>query len=161
EIRVDDVAIARHTVESLIRPDLGEYVENASVELDQSNPAATITVRIDSARFDEFLAALSGVGTVRSVTVNAADATDQLVDLEARLRNERRVEEEVLQLLANRTDAPLEDVVRVRRELSDVRESIERMEAQRQAILGRAELSTVRITLVGPEPKLAPGADDS
>jgi len=161
EIRVDDVAVGRSKVESLIRPDLGEYIENASVALDQSNPSATIAVRIDSARFDEFPAALSGVGTVRSVSVNAADATDQVVDLEARLRNERRVEEEVLRLLENRQDAPLEDIVRVRRELSDVRGSIERMEAQRQSILGRAELSTVRITLIGPEPKLDPGADDS
>ena len=153
EIRVDDVEVSRRTVEALLRPDLGEFVAEAAVALDRSRPTATLTVRINAARFDAFMESLAGIGTVRSVAVNAEDATDQVVDLEARLRNERRVESEVLELLADRPDASLEDIVRVRRELSDVRESIERMDAHRQSLIGRAALSTLRITLIGPAPE--------
>lgn len=150
EIRVDDVDVGRRTVEALVRPDLGEYISEAAVALDRSRPTATITVRIDAARFDAFMDSLAGIGTVRSVAITASDATDQVVDLDARLRNERRVESEVLGLLADRPDATLEDIVRVRRELASVRESIERMDGHRQSILGRAALSTLRITLIGP-----------
>lgn len=153
EIRVDDVEVSRRTVEALLRPDLGEFVAEATVELDRTRPTAVLTVRIDAGRFDAFMDSLAGIGTVRSVAITASDATDQIVDLDARLRNERRVESEVLELLADRPDASLDDIVRVRRELADVRESIERMDAHRQSLLGRAALSTLRITLIGPAPE--------
>jgi len=160
DIRVDDLESARRTLESLVRPDLGEYTAEATVDLDRWSPRATITVRIDASRFDAFVDSLRGIGAVRSLTITANDATDQLIDLDARLRNERRVESEVLGLLADRPDATLEDIVRVRRELSGVRESIERMEAQRQSLVSRAAFSTMRVTLIGPEPEGSRADDD-
>ncbi len=78
------------------------------------------------------------------------DVTSQVVDLEARLSNERRIEVELLELLERRDDAPLKDVLELRRQISAVRESVERLVAQQQRMSRLTELASV-LVIIRPE----------
>jgi len=64
-----------------------------------------------------------------------------------------RVEAELLQLLEKRTDAPLKDVLELRQSLSSVRETIERLQGQRQHLSRLVSLATVLVIIRPPDHK--------
>ncbi|MCC5823999.1 MAG: DUF4349 domain-containing protein [Phycisphaerales bacterium] len=148
-LRSSDVHHAADTLRTLIRTDQGEYIESAVVRGEGGSATARVVLRVSSERLDEVLAAVRGIGDVVSESVQAEDLTSQLVDVEARLRNERRVEAELLELMEAREELDLEGLVRLRRELGQVRGRIEQMEAQRLAMARRVSLSTVRVDVEG------------
>jgi len=115
--------------------------------------AATIEVRIPSARWDEALRGLEPLGRVEAVNVSAADVGEEFTDLGARAANARRLEERLIQLLATRT-GKLDDVLTVERELARVREQIERMEGRMRYLQAHAATSTLSVSLHEPFPVL-------
>jgi hypothetical protein len=72
--------------------------------------------------------------------------TSQIVDLRARLANARNTEQRLLVLQRERTDK-LSDVVNVEREISRVREEIERMEAQQKDMTNKVQFATIQLEM--------------
>lgn len=121
------------------------YVGASRETNDGASPTATITFRIPSANWDASIAALRGLATkvVREETA-ATEVTAELIDLEARIRN-LQASETALQAIA--ADAVrVEDLLDVRRELTTVRGDIERLDAQRAALVDRATYGTLATT---------------
>ncbi|MEO0482885.1 MAG: DUF4349 domain-containing protein [Planctomycetota bacterium] len=145
-MRVEDVETAYAFASAMVEQALGEYVEKASISGAGPERRGELTLRVRAAKLDETLARLRDLGTVTSLTVSGEDVTDQAVDLDARLRNETRIEAELLELLESREDASLDDVFSVRRRLDDVRSEIERLTAQRDALGRRVALATITAT---------------
>jgi hypothetical protein len=73
-----------------------------------------------------------------------------LVDIEARLEN-LRAEREQLRALYERANTT-EDVLAVQRELSDVQQEIERLEARQQSLQDQVAYSTLTVRLEEPRP---------
>ena len=121
--------------------------------------AATIELRVPSERFDEAVNGLSPIGKVESVNVSVQDVGEEYVDIQARVANARRLEQRLVELLANRT-GKLSDVLSVERELARVREEIERYEGRMRYLRTRASISTLSVSLHEPFPIVAehPGA---
>lgn len=67
------------------------------------------------------------MGTVENQMITAEDVSDQLVDVQARLRNLRKSEEMVLKIMER--SGSVGDVLKAANELSTIRESIERIDA--------------------------------
>ncbi len=126
---------------------LGEFVETSSISGEGENTRAELTLRVTADRLSGVLNELRGYGTVTSEQAGGHDITDQVVDIDARLRNEQRIEQELLTLLTSRKDSSLEDVLRVQQELSRVRGQIERMQAQRDSLGRLASLATVLVII--------------
>ena len=147
-VEVEDVGSSFGAVRGLVHESLGEYVSESSFRGGSGRPTGELTLRVLSSRRGDVVLALSELGEVLSHSVESADVSGQVVDLEARLRNERRVEGELLELLRDREDADLEEVIEMRRVLSGVRESIERLSGRLAEVRSRASLATVRVTLV-------------
>lgn len=124
-----------------------EYIENSAISGEGEQMQADLTLRVSAARLSEVLNALRDVGTVISQQLSGEDVTAQAVDLEARLSNERRIEQELLQLLEARQDAELKDVLELRNHIGSVREQIERLEAQRQHLSRLVSLATVLVII--------------
>ena len=59
----------------------------------------TVTVRVPERRFDDALARFSKLGEIVDMTTSAEDVSDQMVDLRARLRHQKAVEERLLGFL--------------------------------------------------------------
>ena len=79
-------------------------------------------------RTETALVELRKLGKVREESQNSSDVTSQYVDLQARLTNARNTEQRLTDLLRERT-GKLPEVVDVEREISRVREGIERMQS--------------------------------
>lgn len=155
---VEDLRSAFEAATRLARSLDGEFVENSAVNGREENARATVRLRVASDRLDHVMAEARALGEVAAEQLDARDVTDALVDLEARIRNEKRVEAELLDLLATRSDAPLADILKVRDALSQVRLRIEQLQAQQASLQQRVSLSTLTITLSvkAEEPKDEP-----
>lgn len=152
----------------VINEAVGEYIEASSLTGEGQNASATITLRVTAAHMSE---ALNQLRTLVGVTVVAEqsggqDVTDTVVDLDARIRNEQRIEKEVLALIDKRPDAPLKDILEIRAQLEGVRGRIEQLIGQRDRIGRMVSLATILVTVKpvdAPKPveKPAEKKDDS
>ena len=100
--------------------------------------------RIPVDRYSGFLASVSGLGFAESRREDAKDVTDEFVDVEARIRNSKKLEERIITLLDERT-GKISDVLEIERELARVREEIERMEGRLRLLADQSALATVTI----------------
>lgn len=114
----------------------------------------TVTYRVPANEFDAFLATVNDSGTVVSAQQNVEDVTDQVVDLEARLRTLRTERDRLRELYeqANST----EEVLAVERRLSEVQTEIERAEARLTSLERQVALSTVTVEIREPRPGAPP-----
>jgi acetolactate synthase regulatory subunit len=116
--------------------------------------SASLELRIPSEHFDDAVNGLSPIGKLESVSVTVQDVGEEYVDVEARVANARRLEQRLVELLANRT-GKLSDVLTVERELARVREEIERYEGRMRYLRTRASVSTLSIAVHEPFPIVA------
>ena len=106
---------------------------------------ASVEIRVPQERLETTLEALAKLGTVENRSLTAEDVTDQLVDSEARLRNLRKSEEMVLKIMER--SGSVGDVLKASQELSKIRESIERIDAQLKSLRNQVAYSTISLTL--------------
>lgn len=150
-IEVDSLELAIARVTQLAQR-LGGVVANSSVQTGKKNfRTATVVLRIPSNQFDAAMSGLNPFGKVESQNVGSEDVTEQFVDMTARMKNAKRLEERLITLLATRT-GKLEDVLAVERELARVREEIERYEGHLRYLRTRAAISTITVNLHEPYP---------
>ncbi|MHC5009014.1 MAG: DUF4349 domain-containing protein, partial [Planctomycetota bacterium] len=150
ELVTDDVAALFVRCTQLLSEVHGEFIESSSLSGSGIEARANLTMRVATSRLTQVLNDLRQLGTVRSEEARGEDVTDQVVDIEARLSNERRIEAELLELLEKRDDAPLKDVLELRRQISAVRESVERLVARQQRMSQLTELASV-LVIIRPE----------
>ncbi|MDQ6767724.1 MAG: DUF4349 domain-containing protein [Candidatus Eremiobacteraeota bacterium] len=149
-LEVTDVTKALRTATSLTNAQLGDVIG-----LNDDNPAsedavhtATMQIRVPQYRFEQMLDALGSLGKVKQKSVNAQDVSDQIVDAQARLRNLRRTEADILKIMDR--SGNIEQVLNVTQQLGGVREEIERLDAQIQGMRYQVAYSTVNITFSSP-----------
>jgi nitrate reductase NapE component len=103
-------------------------------------------LRIPDGKLASSLTELRKLGQPKEESQNSADVTGQYVDLVARLSNARNTEQRLLTLLRDRT-GNLKDVVAAEGEIARVRESIERMEAERKNFDNKVQYATIQVEL--------------
>lgn len=151
ELRSRDVRAAFARAALLVSEAGGEFVQESTLSGQEDRLQANLTLRVAAERLSTVLQALRELGEVRSEAAGGEDVTSQVVDLEARLKNERRVEQELLQLLESRKDAPLKEVLELRTAIDGVRQSIETMTAQRERLSRLVSLATVLVLIRTPD----------
>ncbi len=134
----------------IVVPEIGEAIRQAEAlakEADgwvQTVSGDTVILRVPAAAYDATVAKVEALGLVSHRELQAADVTEEFVDLEARLKNARAVRERMQELLsrAENVTAALE----VEKELKRLGEEIERMEAKLEVLRHRVAYSTITIT---------------
>jgi hypothetical protein len=113
---------------------------------DGSTPySVNMQIRVPQNNLEPTLIALGKLGTVDSQSLQAEDVSNQLVDFQARLKN-LKASETVLQGIMQRSGT-VADVLKVSQELSEVRQSIEQIDAQLTNLKNQVAYSTVQLTL--------------
>ena len=103
------------------------------------------TVRIPTARFDEFMLLTEGIGNVTSSGRSAENVTSQYTDYEARLDTLKTQEERLLSMLEESGD--LESLFALEARLSEVRYEIESIERNLRNLDQRLAYSTVNLEI--------------
>lgn len=146
-VKGTDVSVAFEKARFVVSEAQGEYVETSSRSGQNEYASATMVLRVVPKRLPEVLDQLRTLGKVASETSGGDDLTDRVVDLDARLRNERRIETELLELVTSRENAPLKEILDLRAELAKVRGTIEAIVSQREHIGRLVGLATVLVTI--------------
>jgi hypothetical protein len=105
----------------------------------------TYTFRVPVERFDEIFEALARLGAVAHRRVDAQDVTEEVQDLELRLRNARALRDRYEELL--KRAEKVEDILAIERELAKATETIERLEGQLQARMTEVKMSRITLRL--------------
>lgn len=156
---VEDFSGVEQSINELVKK-YGGFVASANVSLNQgSERSGTWVLRVPVATFEEFLNASGDLGVPERREQNGQDVTEEYVDLEARIRSKKQLEERILELLAA-NKGEIKDVIEVERELSRVRTEIEQMEGRLRYLADRTELTTVTLMVREQkeyQPPQAPG----
>jgi hypothetical protein len=145
-VKDSDEAFAE--IQGLVQ-ELGGFVSESNIWRDGEYRRGSVTVRIPADELDDALDKLRALALdVESENIDSQDVTEEYVDLEARLVNERRTEEELQELLETRSEiGKTEDILEVHRELSVVRQEIERIQGRMRYLDNLSAMATVRIEL--------------
>jgi hypothetical protein len=128
---------------------MGGFVAQSNIWREEEHSRGSLTVRVPAERLEEALEAFRALAVdVESQRVDSQDVTEEYVDLEARLENERRTERELQELLESRSDrGRTEDILEVHRELSRVRSQIEQLQGRMTYLDNLSSMATVHISL--------------
>lgn len=122
---------------------------NGTVQNDNSGKGynrifRTIVVRVPSQNFMSFIEGVSeGVDYFDQRNISARDVTEEFVDLEARLKAKRELENRYLELLKQAKN--VKEILEIERELSTIREEIEARQGRLEYLKSQVSMSTVTI----------------
>ncbi len=145
--RVSNTTQSRERITSIVRAHGGTV--SASSESfagrDGQQHRSEIVYRVPAENFTTVFEETKAVGNVSHARSNSTDVSDQLTDLNARLKNLRSQRDRLRGLYSNASDT--EAVLSVSEKLSAVQSEIERLEAKQAALKDRVAYSTLTVEL--------------
>ena len=104
-----------------------------------------ITIRVPSANFDKLLTEISqSIKEIDDQNISVKDVTEEFVDVEARLKAKKIVEQRYLDLLDKAHSVG--DILQIENELARLREEIESTEGRLRYLKDQVSLSTLSIS---------------
>jgi hypothetical protein len=156
DLLVRDVERSLKQAQSVVRDAGGDVVA-----LDDSSPhtgdaihEAKLDVEVPANALDATLDRLAAIGTVQNRAIDADDVDATIVDEEARLRNLRREEADLRNLMDK--GGKVDEILTVQQNLSDVRGQIEELDAQHAHDLHRVATSTISLAISEDRPNAVP-----
>jgi uncharacterized protein DUF4349 len=154
-MEVDSTTDAQHRVTSIAESHGGFVVTSEAKQRENPDPAKRtldikLVVRIPSEQFGRALDAIRGLTkTIREENVTGNDVTEEFIDLEARIRTQKALELQFLDIM--KQARKVEDALEVQRQIADVRTDIERLEGRKRFLENRSSLSTIIVNLETPK----------
>ncbi|MFB6108903.1 MAG: DUF4349 domain-containing protein [Haloplanus sp.] len=152
-LRVDDFESSRSNLTSAVESRggyVGDSVQQVHERNDETWTTGRVVLRVPADQYGATMHDIEREGTVVESQTSTKDVTDQIVDLQARLKNLRAERDRLRTLYEEANDT--ETVLKVERRLSDVQTEIERTEARLQNIQHRVAYSTITVELMERPP---------
>jgi len=143
-MRVDDVARSVFDIHGLIKKRNG-LIASEDTQASGESTSSMMTAQIPAADLDAFIADVSKLGAVDSVSVTAQDVTGQVVDLDARIKALQTSVDRMTQLLAQAQR--IEDMLAIETQLSQRQAELDSLTAQRKTLGEQVAYSTVTMAL--------------
>ncbi|MFI8905407.1 DUF4349 domain-containing protein [Streptomyces albidoflavus] len=157
-LRVKEVPSALASARSVVEG-AGGYVGNESTRRDsQGHERSTVVVRVPQEKYDAVLDSLGEGGEVVSRRTSAEDVTEEVVDVESRLKSQRASVARVRELM-DRAEK-LSDIVSLEGELSSRQMELEALLAQQSSLKDRTSMATVTLQLTERTAKTESKQDD-
>ncbi|MGW8681880.1 DUF4349 domain-containing protein [Streptomyces sp. NPDC055817] len=139
--------------------DAGGIVGNESTDRDgRGHERSRVVLRVPQERYEQVLADLAGAGRLIERKEKAQDVTDQVVDVESRVKSQRASVARVRELMDKATK--LSDVVALEEELSTRESDLEALLAQQASLKDRTSLATITLSLTETPVKPAGHKDE-
>ena len=111
--------------------------------------SVTMTIRVPSATFDQALSEIRQTASrVIVESVKGQDVTEEFIDIEARLKTQKALEAQFLEIMKRSNSVA--DALNVQTEIAKVRGEIEKIEGRKRFLESQASLSTIKIRLQTP-----------
>jgi hypothetical protein len=146
ELQVTSYQTAVERLTSLAAEEHGFVATQNSSKLPNGKLQGTIVIKVAPENLDRFLQKARDLGELKNQTVGTEDVTKNYFDTDARLRNAKRMEERLLEMLQKNT-GKVADLLQVEKELGRVREEIEKMQGELKYYDTLVQYATVTISL--------------
>jgi len=145
EIRVEDYLSSRKTIQQKIAARQG-YLQSEQETNDGYRLQNSLTIRVETEQFDTLVEDLAKVGSyIHNKNITAQDVTEEFVDLEARLKTKREVEQRYLDILRRANSIP--DILSVEGALRHIREEIEAKEGRLRYLSDQVGYSKIHLVM--------------
>ena len=126
-----------------------ESTQRASEDRTKPEITVNLVVRVPAAQFNQVMEEIRGVGArVIQEKVTGQDVTEEFMDLDARIKNQKALELQFLEIM--KRAGKVDDALSVQRELAEVRTEIEKLEGRRRFLENQSSLSTINVALQPP-----------
>ena len=143
-IRVSDFILSGRSIEQSAKQ-VGGQITNSNETKSDNTIENALTIRVPADQLDSFIDLVLKEAIFTDVkTITAEDVTRRYVDVEARIRSKKAVEETYLQLLKKAHS--VDDVLKIEEQLGQIREDREVQEAELRQLKEDVAFSTVTLT---------------
>lgn len=111
---------------------LGGYVADSKTAEGGDNPTGSVTLRVPVGTFENLVAGVRGLGTVRSLSSHGQDVTAQYTDIQAKLTALSATRDQLLTILHRAT--AIGDVLAVQDRINDVQTQIDQLQGQQKLL---------------------------
>jgi hypothetical protein len=149
-VEVDNPKNAEQAATAIAEKLGGFTVSSELHQYGEAEERSTLTIelvlRVPAEQFQQVLTQLRALSVrVSSEKITGQDVTEEFIDLEARIRTEKALEAQYLDILKDAKT--VKDALDVHAHLAEVREQIEKAEGRRHFLENQTSLSTVRLEL--------------
>jgi len=149
-LEVTDVTASADALRTLAQQN-GGYISSSNVQRGYNDRlSATVVLRIPQAAFDTVIESVKASGTVKSVSVQGEDVTEQYIDLTAQKTSYQNQLAQYNTIM--KQAVKVEDVIAVQAQIDRVQTELDRLEGRLRYLNSRIDLSTVTVSLQEPEP---------
>jgi len=149
-IEVKDVTASADALKALA-VQKGGYLSSSNIQKGYNNRlSATVIIRIPQSDFEGVMESVKSVGTVKSVSTQGEDVTEEYVDLVARKTAYQNQLEAYNRIMAK--GDKVEDILKIQQQIERVQVELDRIEGRMRYLNNRIDLSTITVTLQEPEP---------
>jgi hypothetical protein len=142
--QTNNLSETRKKIEAALKANGGYIAKENSYDY-SNNPTDEIITRVPAKDFDKFLnQVLDGVEKIDYKRVDIEDVTEQFVDIEARLKSRRQLEQKYEELMVKASN--MEDILKIQKEKELIREEIESAEGRLKYLSNQVGYSTLKIT---------------
>lgn len=143
--RADDMDKTLASLKEVISQYKGE-ITNSYDSGSGKDRSASLTIKVSQENYEELFEKLENLDIEKLHSKsNATDVTEQVIDLRARLNTYRNTEAQLLEI--QKTAKTVADTMTVYRELTNIRQNIERIESQLKYYSNRTNYSTISISI--------------
>lgn len=105
---------------------------------------ASLNIKIPSVKFDIFITEVLNLGKVTSNSTSSRDVTDQVIDIDARMKNLIVLRSRYRELLGKANT--VKEIISIEKELSKIQTEIDTIEGRRKLLLDQVAMSSVNVT---------------
>ncbi|GHH81273.1 DUF4349 domain-containing protein [Streptomyces capitiformicae] len=157
-VRVKDVPKALDEART-VAENAGGFVADESTTRDGKDRERTrVVLRVPTEKYEEVLGELEGTGKLIERKTKAEDVTEQVVDVESRIKTQQASVARIRELMDRATK--LSDVVTLEGELSTRQADLEALLAQQESLKDRTSLATITLSLSETAVKKSDKDDD-
>ena len=149
-IEVSDVAGSVDLIRNMVTAKGGYLSSSRISEGYNGRLSGTVVLRIPQAEFENTLAGVKAIGTVKSVSTQGEDVTEEYIDIQAQktsYQNQLAQYNEILKKAVK-----VSDVIEIQQQIDRVQTQLDRLEGRLKYLNSRIDMSTITVTLQEPEP---------
>jgi hypothetical protein len=129
----------------------GGYLSSTNIQNSYNNRlSGTVIIRIPATEFENTLTAVKSIGTVKTLSTQGGDVTEEYVDLQAQktsYQNQLAQYNEIMKKAVK-----VEDVIVIQQQIDRVQTELNRLEGRLKFLDSQVDFSTITISLQEPEP---------
>ncbi|MDP3564664.1 MAG: DUF4349 domain-containing protein [Methanoregula sp.] len=129
----------------------GGYISSTNVQKGYNDRlSGSVVIRIPQAEFENVLAGVKAIGTVKSSSTQGQDVTEEYVDIEAQKASYQNQLVQYNEIM--KKAVKVSDVIEIQQQIDRVQTELNRLEGRLKYLNSRIDLSTITVSLQEPEP---------